>query len=39
MDQQLHQIAEKVNKKKHRRKFWQRFVSVLGCIVMFCTTF
>lgn len=39
MDQQLHQIAEKVNKKKHRRKFWQRFVSVLGCIVMFCTTY
>lgn len=31
--------VEKYNKRHRRRKHWQQLVSVLGCIVVFCTTY
>ena len=39
MDRELLQNAEKFHKKQHRKKSWQKILSILGCIVVFCTTY
>ncbi len=39
MEYKLLQHAEKFNKRHRRRKAWEKVVSVLGCAVVFCTTY
>lgn len=39
MDKQILEKAEGYTKHGHRRKLWQRIVSMLTCIVVFCTTY
>ena len=39
MNKILMQNAEKYRKRRVRKKLWQRIVSVMGCIVVFCTTY
>ena len=39
MERELLQNAEKFHRKRHRRKRWQKVVSTLGCVVVFCVTY
>jgi len=39
MNRELIQNAEKFNKRNRLKKAWQKVVSFLGCIVVFCTTY
>lgn len=39
MNTDLRQNAEKYNKRYRLKRLWRRIVSVLGCIVVFCTTY
>ena len=39
MDRELILNAKQLNKRRQRKKLWQRAVSILGCIVVFCTTY
>lgn len=39
MERELLQNAEKFHKKRQRRKTWQKIVSALGCVVVFCVTY
>lgn len=39
MDIQLNSKATKFHKRYQRKKLWQRVVSALGCVVVFCTTY
>ena len=39
MNSELLQRAEKYNTRHRRKKLWQKAVSTMACIVMFCTTY
>ncbi len=39
MNRELVKTAEQYGRRKRRRSAWKRAVSVLGCIVVFCTTY
>lgn len=39
MENNLRQNAEKYNRRNKLKRLWHRIVSVLGCIVVFCTTY
>jgi len=39
MNRELLHNVEKYNTKNRRKKTWQKLVSILGCIVVFCTTY
>ena len=39
MERELLRNAEKYHKKRHKKKIWQRVISVLGCAVVFCVTY
>ena len=39
MRKKLLQEAEKYAKQNHRRRIWRKFVQVMACVVVFCTTY
>lgn len=39
MNQELLKTAEKYHTKRHHRKSWHKVVGILGCLVVFCTTY
>ena len=39
MEHELLRNAEKFQKKRHKKKIWQRIISTLGCVVVFCVTY
>ena len=39
MQKRLPNGAEKYTKQNHRRRVWRKFVQVMACIVVFCTTY
>ena len=39
MEHELLRNAEKFQKKRQKKKIWQRIISALGCVVVFCVTY
>lgn len=39
MDRELMQSAQQFHIRRRQRSIWKKLVSVLGCIVVFCTTY
>ena len=39
MEQNIHSSLEQKIKKQRRKRVWKRIVSVLGSLVVFCTTY